>query len=156
CGACQNPCGDGYCDPASENCSSCPADCGACQNPCGDGVCDPASENCSSCPTDCGACQSGRCAGTYGGISGVHQVCLETADTCELHYNSTVQTCAQICSQGGGTCSAVYNNLGACGHAEALTCGDNGYESAICICATGGCGDGVCNSASENCSSCPT
>ena len=84
-GACQSDCGDGACDPACEDCNSCPTDCAPtcgdstcecgedcnncaedCQD-CGDGCCDAdAGENCDTCPTDCpptcgdGVCECGE------------------------------------------------------------------------------------------------
>ena len=122
---------------------------------CGNGNCE-GGENCASCQADCGSCQPGSCGASYGGIGGVKQICVDDANSCELAFSSTTQSCTQICSQGGGACQAVYNNLGACGHAEGLSCDDNVHESAVCVCSQGSssCGDNSCNSG-ESCSSCP-
>jgi hypothetical protein len=48
-------CGDGICDPVSENETNCPADCLISAPVCGDHICDPKTENSSNCPQDCPA-----------------------------------------------------------------------------------------------------
>ena len=65
------PCGDGFCDPASENCENCAQDCGECPT-CGDGSCNN-DELCQTCPEDCGPCggtASFRCAGSWAAETG--------------------------------------------------------------------------------------
>jgi chitinase len=48
-------CGDGMCQRASEDCTSCPSDCGVCPSVCGNGKCEGA-ETCATCRQDCGSC----------------------------------------------------------------------------------------------------
>jgi hypothetical protein len=56
---CAAACGDGVC-VSGEYCVNCSVDCGACGNPCGDGFCDTACNECVECEADCG-CGNGEC-----------------------------------------------------------------------------------------------
>jgi hypothetical protein len=63
-------CGDGVCED-DESWLNCQSDC---ENPCGDGTCDEAQEDCESCPGDCGACP-GEPFCTLSGDAGEEVVC---------------------------------------------------------------------------------
>jgi hypothetical protein len=81
------------------------------------------------------------CADTYGSLTGVEAVCLQTDTTCELRYASMVATCTQICTAGGGTCIGVFDNQGPCGHGPSAPCNTSQFQQAICVCSRG-CGSG--------------
>jgi hypothetical protein len=83
-------CGDGYCDPSSENASNCPVDCSPPGGYCGDRYCNPATENEYNCPQDCGS-PSGFCGDGY---------CNPAT---ESQYN-----CPRDCGSPGGYCGDNY------------------------------------------------
>jgi hypothetical protein len=109
---------------------------------------------------ECGTnCAPGlpECNVTYTDSIWGYSDCGGTTTTCTIAYNTTLNTCTDICEAAGGECYLVYNNITeACDIAwdEPLDCGFNTYVSAICICSrgcgadalctTGTCTDGVC------------
>ncbi len=78
------------------------------------------------------------CETTYGSITGVSQVCAQTATTCDLRYSSNTSSCTKICLTGGGVCINAYNNSGTCGRGPQIGCDDSSHFSAICVCSRGG------------------
>ncbi|MCB9642535.1 MAG: hypothetical protein H6728_05620 [Myxococcales bacterium] len=138
-------CGDGTCDPSTENCLNCPFDCScntgelcdvstsSCQASanCGDGTCNPNdNENCVTCPFDC-SCPSG--------------------ERCDRNQ----QACAAFPSCGNGTCEpSDGENCGSCPFDCACELGKRCVNEACVI--SNPCGDGKCSpELNENCDTCP-
>jgi hypothetical protein len=75
--------------------------------------------------------------------------CGGTTTTCTIAYNSTLNTCTEICQAAGAECYLAYNNItAACDIAwdEPISCDFNTYTAAVCICSRG-CGTGpLCTS----------
>ena len=146
CGACPI-CGDGWCD-WTESCGTCAADCGACPV-CGDGSCDW-TESCDICASDCGACAvcgNGQCelGEDCNGCSSDCGACV-CHDACVVGpaLDETCSTCvAQICAVDSFCCEAFWDGL--CVSEVGSICGTP--------CAAT-CGDGLCDPASESCSTC--
>jgi len=94
-GICTAPCGDGVCNPATENKRNCPQDC----NPnCGDDTCQ-SWENASICPIDCGGC---------GTVVDCSVYCNNRL--CDSKYENKY-TCPQDCNPncGDDTCQSWEN-----------------------------------------------
>ena len=173
---CGMGCGDGTCDPVSEDCSNCEMDCGTCDPGCGDGTCDPVFETCGDCPVDCGACTAtcgdGTCdageacdtcasdCGSCGGVCGDGTCDAGEGETCSSCL-ADCGTCGPVCGNGsceaGETCSSCSSDCGSCGP----VCGNGACESgetcSSCSSDCGACGpvcgNGTCE-AGETCSSC--
>jgi hypothetical protein len=102
------------------------------------------------CGTNCApglpACDVTYTAGDIGGYAD----CGGDTTTCTIAYNSTMNTCTEICEAAGGECYEAYNNAAtACDIAwdEPIDCGFNTYTGAVCICSRG-CGTGsLCTTA---------
>jgi hypothetical protein len=81
---------------------------------------------------------------TAEGIGG-YADCGGDTTTCTIAYNSTMNTCTEICEAAGGECYQAYNNAtDACDVAwgEPIDCGFDTYAGAVCICSRG-CGAGA-------------
>lgn len=147
-------CGDGVCS-ADESCT-CSADCGPC---CGDGVCAATTgETCSTCPSDCGDCSQADCGNDIC-EPGLGENLTTCPDDCATHKCGNLlceawnlgedcfvcpQDCGMCCplAQGNGTCDWVF--------------GENVYNCPEDCLDVPGCGDSVCDAASETCYSCPS
>jgi hypothetical protein len=108
-------------------------------------------------PPDGGVIELPPCAATYSTAAGYKSLCLETAETCELAFASTVQSCEGLCAAHGGSCIDAFNITGtSCAHEDAIGCADATHSNALCICTRGcgqsppcsgglGCSAGQCN-----------
>jgi hypothetical protein len=95
----------------------------------------------SVCKQDCSP-NGPSCEKQYSTAPG-YQLCWQGAD-CALAFNSTQKTCAAICSDGGGECTAVYNDVNnqKCQVGQKLACTTNQLSSGVCVCSRG-CGGGA-------------
>lgn len=119
CGVCEDPCGNGTCQPGlGETCSSCEADCGACS--CGDGVCTD-SEDCTTCAQDCGECPA--CGDTVCDIftQGAHFP-RDQAESC--------LSCPQDCGTCQADCCAASEQTGS--WASGGGCSDTTVAQCVC------------------------
>ncbi len=80
-----------------------------------------------------------------------YQLCWQGAD-CALAYNSAQKTCTAICSDGGGECTAAYNDVNdqKCQVGQKSQCNTNQFMSAVCVCSRG-CGGGAPCVAPQKC-----
>jgi len=97
---------------------------------------------------ECGvSCAPGlpECDATYtAGDIGGYADCGGDTTTCTIAYNSTMNTCTEICEAAGGECYLAFNNVtAACDIAwgEPIDCDFDSYTGAVCICSRG-CGTG--------------
>jgi hypothetical protein len=157
-------CGDGWCEPPGETCSSCPADCDICQSTvCGNGFCE-AGETCSTCTSDCGVCQGpgpGSGSGSSGpmcgnGICEVGETCSACASDCGAcpgpgsGSGSSGPMCGNGICEVGETCSACASDCGACPGPG------SGSGSSGPMCGNGLCEVGeTCSACASDCGVCP-
>ena len=173
CPVCDN---DGVCE-AGEDCFNCAGDCvsgttsGAA---CGNGVCEAGDgEDCVTCPADCNGVQNGKpagrfCCGAGGGTNPLpcsDPVCTSGGFSCTdvpqppvsfccgdlmCEGSESCSNCALDCTDGAEICTGGVDED--CD--GAVDCADSDC-SLVPACTGGACGDGVCDSASENCVTCP-
>jgi hypothetical protein len=144
-------CGDGYCDPYSEDSYSCPYDCGG-GGVCGDGVCN-GSDTTANCPGDCGTlCGDGACNGGEGSYNCAND-CGSVCGDGVCNGGESGANCSADCGGfcGDSVCNGNENTTN-CDHDCGTICGDgacNGGETTSnCStdCGSGGwCGDGFCD-----------
>jgi len=132
-GHCGPPCGDGTCDPSTENSATCPSDCY-----CGDAVCNPADETTCSCETDCGIQCGDTCIGTGEECDPPGSVCQGTG------------TCLPDCTCIGGGQNLCGNGVVDSG--EQCDDGVNGDDTDQCYddCTFTYCGDSILQNPNGN------
>ena len=90
-------CGDGYCDPASEDTCNCVTDCGSEWY---DGCC-TGNENCNNAPWDCGeCCGDGSCDYKYG--ENTKTCCDDCGTECgdgKCNCGETAESCSEDCDE---------------------------------------------------------
>ena len=153
--------------------------CGGMGAECGDGACD-GSESCVICPDDCGTCPPNDCcAATPIATSGCADeacetvVCAGDPFCCDAAWDANcAATAAESCAACGGTppatdCCYASGGLGCeTPECEAVVCAfadwccDTAWDQdcadlATLYCPACTCGDGVCESLTEDCESCP-
>lgn len=154
-------CGDGYCDPYSENSYTCPYDCGGGGGGvCGDGICN-GSDTTANCPQDCGSfCGDGACNGNEGSYNCANDCGSVCGDgVCNGSENGS--NCSYDCGYCGDNICNGSEGTTTCPNDCGTICGDgacNGGETATTCsadCGGGGfCGDGYCDPYSENSYNC--
>lgn len=74
------------------------------------------------------------CEAQYGDVAGV-QFCSSTDSSCTFRalLNGTM-SCADVCSNNGGSCIAQYGNGAACEQRHSESCDDVGSIDDICVC----------------------
>jgi hypothetical protein len=79
-------------------------------------------------------CDSQYQKGTLG-----YALCSEVKYECAFAFDSTAQSCAQICSSHGGECFGAFDdqNDKKCKYGNQATCQSKGLSSAICVCSRG-------------------
>jgi hypothetical protein len=90
------------------------------------------------CQQDCGmgpGCEDQYSEGTVG-----YYLCVQGND-CIFGFDSTMHSCATVCTSHGGECLGAYNNNGMCGLGQQVDCNFMMFASALCACSRG-CGGG--------------
>jgi hypothetical protein len=143
-------------EPLENDCSECATDVCATDQFCcnqGDGWWDywcaeAVSEACGgSCDDGLVACETQYTDADIGG----YLDCGGSDVMCTIGYNSTQNSCNEVCEQAGGECVAAYNDAGGCNVSnEQINCDFTGYNTAICYCSRG-CGLGAPCEGGETC-----
>jgi hypothetical protein len=100
---CTSVCGDGWCQPGVEDCTTCPSECGTCPGTCGDGRCDDI-EGCWTCVADCG-----ECTGCDHGVCEVGPALSSGCDACTDAVCDAEAYCCE--TEWDGTCVSIADSI---------------------------------------------